>query len=368
MNPTFGQRLKHFANAIDIVDENTYKKTIAIIEGYLRDVLNIQIVRTMVESRNPDGTMVLVKHKLDVLASNVFWQLTDREGRYKGQMPFAYAIKKPLWIISKEPNQELAAENVAYIDQWSNEETLPRYLSGGNEGIKTSIIIPIRNGENRVYGVANFETTDYLEVSELAKKELMRIAETISVLYQLLKTRAVQACSTNLVIDRLDESLKTGKFPKLTKPSIFLASPNEADSDVIAVILDVLAEFSDRMDYIFWRDMNGNGNINQKLLETIASCRYGICYFSQQIAKESPKYRDNPNVVFEAGMFHGRSGDLTGTPCGWLPVREKDSPPSPFDFSGERMVLVPRDGQERVLKDKFKVELRRHINGLLDED
>ena len=59
-----------------------------------------------------------------------------------------------------------------------------------------------------------------------------------------------------------------------------------------------------------------------------------------------PRYDDNANVVFEAGMLHARtlvSSDTEGgEPAGWIPVREKASPDPPFDFAAERILVVPR--------------------------
>ncbi len=369
MHRTFGQRLKQFANTIDIVDKDTYEKSIELIEGYLRGVLNIEVEHILVELQNHDGTMVLVKHRLDTIDPFGFIPLADDDGEYKGQMPFAYATRKPLWIINKKTPSELDMDGAQYVDFWSGINNIPRYLSTGIEGIKTSIIIPLKNGDHRVYGVVNFETQDFLEITKLAKDELERISETISILYQLQKTRRIQTHSTGKAIKRLNDSLKLGNLPKLTKPSLFLASPKKADDRVIAVIKEVLnePELADKVNYSYWREIYSNGNINQQLLEKIASSQYGICYFSQKISDESPKYRDNPNVVFEAGMFHGRGNHTTGT-SDWLPIRELDSPPSPFDFANERMITVPRDKNGNLCEERFKDDLRRRINSLLNDE
>jgi hypothetical protein len=80
---------------------------------------------------------------------------------------------------------------------------------------------------------------------------------------------------------------------------------------------------------------------------------------------------DNPNVVFEAGMLHARtanneSGD-GGEPTGWIPIREVDSPPAPFDFASERTVQVPRRADGAVNEDRLRDELRARVQVLLGE-
>ena len=43
-------------------------------------------------------------------------------------------------------------------------------------------------------------------------------------------------------------------------------------------------------------------------------------------------YTDNSNVLFEAGMMHGKTDDVSDTPISWIPIREELSPETPFDL------------------------------------
>ncbi|MES9988398.1 MAG: hypothetical protein AB2552_03705 [Candidatus Thiodiazotropha endolucinida] len=53
-----------------------------------------------------------------------------------------------------------------------------------------------------------------------------------------------------------------------------------------------------------------------QLLNELGTCRYGVCYLSERIPDAQPAlYQDNPNVVFEAGMLHGRSDANSPTPA-----------------------------------------------------
>ena len=88
--------------------------------------------------------------------------------------------------------------------------------------------------------------------------------------------------------------------------------------------------------------MNKPGAINQQLLYELGRCRYGVCYMSEATSDADTAFRDNINVVFEAGMLHGRSDIESSAPASWIPVRERDSPPTPFDFAGQRMIVTRR--------------------------
>jgi hypothetical protein len=75
------------------------------------------------------------------------------------------------------------------------------------------------------------------------------------------------------------------------------------------------------------------------------------------------KYTDNRNVLFEAGMMHAlaKSGEVMK---GWIPIREKDSPPSPFDFNSETIVEVPRDTNLEINEDLLSATLRKLLKSV----
>jgi len=368
MQSTFGVRLEHFANTIDIVDDDTFRHIIALVEEYLKDVLNIQVVRVMTEQSPASGGDLLVKFRLDMTSQYDAINLSDDASYQKGHMQFAYRQKQPLWIVSQVAHTTLDTPQIGYIDLWSGVANIPAYCTNTVANIKTSIIVPILNNEGRIYGVINYETSDYLELTEGARQELSRISRTISALYQLRKTRGVQAKNTKDVIADISTSLKKGVFPKLTKPKVFIASANKGCQDVIEVLMAVLAEFSDQVDVIHWKNMRASGNVNQQLVKEITSSQYGICYFSEPDDSNGKfHYKDNSNVVFEAGMFHGRV-DSSGREVNcWLPLREKDSPHAPFDLAAERTVVIQRDEDGFLETDTLKSLLTSHLEALVTD-
>jgi len=134
---------------------------------------------------------------------------------------------------------------------------------------------------------------------------------------------------------------------------------------------NVLNEYSSKLDVTDWSQMAGQGNISAQIAKEITESRFGLCYLSQPVqgpSQGAPRYEDNPNVIFEAGMLHARTSvnadDNSGQPTGWIPVREQDSPPAPFDFAGDRILVVPRAGGQ-VNELEFQAQLRRRIEALL---
>lgn len=96
------------------------------------------------------------------------------------------------------------------------------------------------------------------------------------------------------------------------------------------------------------------------IADRVVRSRHGICYFSEPApAGVGHRYVDNPNVIFEAGMLHALINAPDAPPSGWIPVREDDSPPAPFDFADQRIERVPRDQQGQVLEDRFRAQMHR---------
>ena len=73
-------------------------------------------------------------------------------------------------------------------------------------------------------------------------------------------------------------------------------------------------------------------------------CRRPLTLSYAGVVQDGVEYVDNPNVVFEAGMLHARTSvdetDKSGEPCGWIPIREAESAPAPFDFSPSKIMLL----------------------------
>jgi hypothetical protein len=191
----------------------------------------------------------------------------------------------------------------------------------------------------------------------------------LAILIDLSQANRVQSSATKDVLSELREILHAGRFPKLAKPQIFVASSSQADQQVMAVVKQVLNEVKDKLAVVMWSDIAKAGTITVHIVEEITKSRYGLCYFSEPANSGGKKrYQDNPNVIFEAGMLHSLTNSPVTVPEAWVPIREDDSPPAPFDFAAERIAIVPREQDGKLIREEFKDQLRLRLAALLQED
>lgn len=365
MSSSFGEQLIQFAYAVDYIDATSFNRIRQLVDNYTRNTLNITVTRFMVTSRigNEIG---LIPHKHATMGKYSTMPVRDSRGRVASQTAFAFLYNKRLWIISANPSEPLLPKCRSYRDLWSKSKGIPKYIKPTNDPIKTSIIIPLKDENGNVFGVFNFETVERLDITKAAKQELTIIADAMAIAYRIHSITKARNLFTGNAIDELNKILQH-PLPKLTKPNIFLASSTNAESDVISTIKKVFLEkeYLDKFNQIYWKDIHRPGNINMQLLNELGTCRYGVCYLSERIPDVQPAlYQDNPNVVFEAGMLHGRSDANSSTPASWIPIREKNSTDAPFDFASERMIIVPRQNG-RLQVSQFKTMFRNRLDALI---
>ena len=370
MDQSFGKTLLHFSYACDLVDDSTFERIRDLILDYTKRVLEIEFDRFLIEGDSLQKKKVLLPHRLATTGNYQVIDVEDENGKIVSLAGYAYSKNVPLWIVSAETEADLR-KAIKYRDLWSNEKRLPKYwypdIGIQGEPIRTSILIPVGSSE-RIIGVQTYETHHRLDVTKGAKEELQAIADAMYQIYQATLDYKRRMKTTVQAFNHLNDILQK-PLPKLTKPKIFLASSNKADEDVIAVIKKVIErDYRDKFDLVYWKDMNQPGNINAQLLKELSQCRFGICYFSEKVSTEKGPtcYYDNPNVIFEAGMLHGRSANNTKFPATWIPIREQESTATPFDFSAERTIMVNRrNGKSgKVLKGALVRSLRERVDAL----
>ena len=108
----------------------------------------------------------------------------------------------------------------------------------------------------------------------------------------------------------------------------------------------------------------------KQIIETITKSRFGVCYFSEPAPdgdSDNHKFIDNVNVIFEAGMFQSLTNSPNVVPVGWIPIREKESPPPPFDFGKERIVEIPRLADGKLNQDLFIEIFNGRVTNLLEK-
>jgi hypothetical protein len=270
-----------------------------------------------------------------------------------------------MWVVTADETPLDAEPPSEYEDQWSGVRDLPHHQSASRREVRTLIVVPLRR--KRPLGAFIIESPERLEATEVARSELGLLGEALSTLLELWEVNETNSRGTAEAVADLRDMLMTALFPRLAKPQVFVAHPIRAEEQVIDVLRTVLREYESRLDITFWNQMEEAGNITTQVGELIARSLFGICYLSEPAggrAGETHRYVDNPNVVFEAGMLHALTNAAGAPPTGWIPIREKESPPAPFDFASERILEVTRTVDGHVAS-RFAHDLRRRLNALL---
>ncbi len=357
---TFGDHLRQFARSVDIVDDQTVDAVRDLIYAYVTDELDAAYFSLAREQQVDDRAGL-----------RTIWSSTNQHhattirnagGGYTSQISVSFDQCKPLWIV--DPERGSLRQAGSYIDLWSEMQDLPTYQTPVNRDMKTSIIVPLVHW-SRVLGVIYLESTSYLEIADVTKDELTLLADTIAILLELRHANRAQLTGTRAAVNDLSFTLRNTKFPRLTKPQIFVAFSGRADDGVIGVIQQVLDEFSNALRVVQWNGIEESGSITLGLIEEIARSRFGICYFSEPTEGTGGGYSDNPNVLFEAGMLHSLTNSPVAMPTGWIPIREKRSANIPFDFASERILIISRNNDGRLAEETMRTDLRKRVKALL---
>jgi hypothetical protein len=363
---TFASYLRHFSRSVDIVDDHTFDGVRELVYRYVREDLQVSYFELMSET-DVEGQPGL----------QTFWSsgerkhirpIRSRDGGYSAMVALSFDQTKPLWIVNSD--KAPLARAADYEDQWSHVQDLPKYVPSADDQTRTLIVAPLQR--RRTLGVYYLETPSYVAITEVAKAELKLLGEALATLFELWEINKVQSQLTDRAVGDLRDILSSARFPKLPKgkPLVFVSHSDRADEDVTDIIEQVLDQFTDKIEPVYWNRMVKAGNITIQIAETITKATFGICYFSELAGEERHAgygYTDNPNVIFEAGMLHASKNSPAREPSGWIPIREADSPPAPFDFQQERVLRVPRTNSGELNHVRFKKQLDNWIKALLGE-
>jgi len=369
---TFAGQLKHFAQTVDIVNDGIFNQVRSLVCKYVTHELNseyFELLRSEVGGSNGDRQYWLRTFWSSDEKKHL-WPIRAASGSYTNPVTDAFDNVRPMWIVSSTGKKSLTSAE-KYQDMWSGASDLSRYRPSSNQSIRTLIVLPL-SFRNRI-GVFCIESSEYIEITDVAKSELYRLADALGILYGLWDVNKVSSECTDHAISDLRDMLERARFPKLAKPHVFVAFANRADENVTLAINDALGQFADKLEFTDWRQMDESGNITTQIGKEILDSRFGICYLSEPVEPglSGPKYDDNRNVVFEAGMLHSRTNASADSdedgPSGWIPIREEDSPKAPFDFANERMLIVPRAMNGELNESKLRDMLSRRIHRLLGD-
>jgi hypothetical protein len=369
---TFGHEILHFARAVDIVRDNDFREIRDLVKEYLAENFGASKVEFLRET--------LIQGQPGLAPQ---WDESDaygayplvRNGQLYGQNSLAFQTGDPLWIIGKE--EAVLAESTEYIDLWSKHTDVPRFVrferpsddrSGSSlrkDTTKMLISVPIEL-RGHLMGVLYCESDDVYAPNEAAKQEFHAIAGSLGLLHTLKRQADELRQNTRDAMNDLRRAAAEPVEFRTTKPKLYLAYGKDRDPEILALIQEDLEQYKEQIHTSDWGREHPPGDITGWITTEIISAKYLVCYLSDRIDDHgSISFRDNPNVIFETGMFHALRESTDITAREWLPIREGPPEDAPFDFRPMRMVVVPRDGEGRLQVDRFRADLGRSIRELL---
>ena len=376
MSSEWANRFKQFALAVDYVDESIIDDLKELLQQYFEETLETCYFRFLIEgpgTETPDGVLPTLE--------TVWWSSDEKPvdvalfalgGRASGHLALCYQLRKPLWITAKD-GKLLVDAGTDLVDGWSRVTDLPPYRDFGGANARTSVVVPLGYGD-RLYGVMDLEFKDHIPGSTKARQVVKTIADALERIIWLNRMNNTQHDDTREALAVLQRIYQRGTSP-LQRHTVFVASSGQADNEVMGTILSVLEEFKDLFDVNYWKVESSSGSIAEQVRAAIGDAAFGVCYISEPSADEDSRYRflDNPNVIFEAGMLqmlHELRDDRSDLVSRWVPIREGPdiTPPLPFDFAGDRVIVVPREGGAgAVNQPTFAETLRTTVKAVVED-
>ena len=356
---TFAGHLKHFSRAVDIVDKKTFDQVRDLIIRYVSWELGEGAYFDLLREQRIGHEQFL----------QTLWSSEDKIQQLRilaqdSPATISFQQSRPLWVISADHTS--LDKSDTYLDQWSELTDLPSHTSPTGRSMSTLIVVPLQR--KRAPGVLCIESRNYIEATDVARKEMQLLGDSLAILLELWELKESQSQQTDEAVADLRDMITHAKFPKLAKPQVFVAHSDRADEQVTDIIRRVLKEYEAQVQITYWNEMLDAGNITTQIGERITTSKFGICYLSEPADAsdwpEGAKYVDNPNVVFEAGMLHALTNAPEREPSGWIPIRERQSGQAPFDFAAERILMVTRT-ETGAVAERFHLELKRRVTALL---
>lgn len=374
------KRFQDFSMTVDFVDDDLMEDVTSLLESSFEEAWRICFFRVLLSGYS------IQTDTGDVPALNTVWAKTDSKmgdmqiakdnGDPTNQTTYAFLFRKPLWIRATDGSKltRHTASPECLVNEWPglpNPPTLPAYRDYGGGDSRTSVVLPLHYG-GRMFGVINLEFLDSIEISTRAMKTANQFAESLARIFWLHETNRTQLNDSQDALRRLQTGYDTAAHAFRGR-TVFLASSGRADKTVVETLRAILeTEFAEYFSVEYWAEDSSSGGINDQVRASIAAAEFGICYMSEPVKEpvDNVQYFDNPNVLFEAGMFqmaHQLRDDASDYDAArWIPVRENMdiTTPLPFDFASDRILTIPRvDGEVDV--EKFTEQIRKAVKDLI---
>lgn len=374
MFDSFTNQLKTFAMSVDSIDDDMLKRVGEALYDYMSDVLAVCYYEVAIDDPN-----VRSDHENDPVLHVKFCSNSDRigslvrlmrdDGNIRTQKAYAYTKGKHICLqmtVQDGLLRTAATEDVAIVPDDLDE--LPDYAcyTGSNDGTaKTAITIPLRYMERKI-GVATIEFPVMVEYNQEVREQLQVVCDSVAKICGRFIDTKNNKHDTQRAFAEIVRAVDFKSCGLRSKPVVFLSYSHIADPVVLGAIKEVVhhEDWSDKIAIYDWANDTDPGPISSQIVDQIRASRIGICYLSEK--RDDGTFSDNPNVLFEAGMFHVLRGNAGSNLEGWLPIRENSElcGQLPFNFAGDRALIVPRNGEglnEPLFKERFRQHLERLI-------
>ncbi|WP_299248921.1 hypothetical protein [uncultured Aquimarina sp.] len=355
---------RRFSLSVDIINDNNKQQINRILENISKNIIGASFFEVQFRTKNNktknEFLTTIWSNKQDAIGQ--VFNVRDLDNRLRGQTGYTLERNIKLWIVDEDGG--ILNEKSNCIDLWSNTDDFPDYWNYLEDmDYRTSIILPLKHvGTHDPIGIVNFEFEDYYKPNPNFKNVFENLSKSITTLLYAYQARHHQSNNTKSAVDEILTLTRKEQYI-LKKPEIFVAYSSRGLHDVIEIIKEIETEYENKFKFIWWDKISLTGNIDSQLIKAIMGCKLAIIYFSEP--KECGGFVDNPNVVFEAGMFHTLSNnDITTEPVYWIPIREQDDSKIPFDFARERIINVQRDKDKSLFSNKLKFAIEQRLKGI----
>lgn len=383
MFDSFTSQLRTFSMSVDSVEQDTLDRVSSALYDYLVGPVGACYHEFCIQAPDHDArpgdrqteSLQILFCRYRRRIKNLIRLMGD-DGQVRSQKAYCYLNRKLLWVHGQDEAQFLKdCANPDDLVVCPNEDPdLPPYrdYEDDNTGTgKTSILMPL-NYERQPVGVANIEFPTHIPYNRDVRDQLESICNSVATLYgRHLETERNKSDTSRAFHDIMKQIVFEDCGLSLHKPVVFFSYSSSADNDVVGVVSKVLHKepYCDRISVFDWRLDAQPGPISANIVDQIRSSRLGVCYLSER-ANEAEgadvRFVDNPNVLFEAGMFHILRRNRGEQLEGWLPIREDLAYTTeiPFNFAADRILVVPRNNGQ-LNEPLFVDMLENHLNRLL---
>ena len=366
----FLKRIHTLSHSVDYIEDSLFNNLTNSIDKYLKDVLKVTYYTVIVDygaqiqekgDNVPSFTVMMSK---DGYKKKNVEPIHKDNGEYRGQASYSYSKGRKLWVNSASENGVLE-ESGDFIESWGGYKDLPDFWDYSDTETRTSVLLPLRYG-SRVFGVLTLEFGKYYSFSREFIKPLTMLSDSVSRTFWVHYTSKQSLRDSQMTVDNIEEHM-SNDFSFLEKQKVFFSFPAKGDPKVVDAVEFLFKSKYPEFKLILWKDSNNPDDIFGYIDSSIRSSVFGICYFTEVMkGKRGIQYKNNPNVLLEAGMMEAYKNYQGNQFRNWIAIREENENPVPFNISHKNTIIIRRDkkSNEMDVKD-FTKRLKGFIKQII---